>query len=389
VRALVSDIKRPDDALAGTYRPDLLAYYGYYPFGQQQPGRTAPANATLAGGYRFGFNGKEKDNNGELGLTNYDYGARIYNPGLGKFLSVDPLTVFFPWYTPFQFAGNTPIAAIDLDGEEPKVITQKAPNSSGKAGVTLIGDALVKQAVKKSTTHFVDETGKLVVKRSIEQGAGRSWGALMGRAAGFFITFMLSPANSEGKGPQGSLDELWHYERTRYEELSRRTMQSLSSHEKAELEYLRSKYTVDSKGDVVPYTRMPGTKAFQSTMNLVRWEIKATPEEAAGIRYYMDKIEAKGVESLEPIVVYRYQGIDYVMDGHHRLAAAKELGISNVPVRYIGQQEFKVRAAQMGRFSTPEGLKAAARLVEGKTDVAPTPKAIEGDLLGGALDQMW
>lgn len=33
-------------------------------------------------------------------------------------LSVDPLTKSYPWYTPYQFAGNTPIQAIDLDGLE-------------------------------------------------------------------------------------------------------------------------------------------------------------------------------------------------------------------------------------------------------------------------------
>jgi RHS repeat-associated protein len=118
VRALVSDIKRPDDAVAGTYKPDLLAYYGYYPFGQLQPGRNAPANGTLAGGYRYGYNGKEKDSNGELGLTTYDYGFRIYNPGLGKFLSVDPLTRSYPMLTPYQFASNRPIQMVDLDGLE-------------------------------------------------------------------------------------------------------------------------------------------------------------------------------------------------------------------------------------------------------------------------------
>ena len=47
-----------------------------------------------------------------------DYGMRIYDPRLGKFLSVDPLTEEYPWYTPYQFAGNTPIQAIDLDGLE-------------------------------------------------------------------------------------------------------------------------------------------------------------------------------------------------------------------------------------------------------------------------------
>jgi RHS repeat-associated protein len=47
-----------------------------------------------------------------------DYGMRIYDPRVGKFLSVDPLTKSYPMLTPYQFASNTPIAAIDIDGEE-------------------------------------------------------------------------------------------------------------------------------------------------------------------------------------------------------------------------------------------------------------------------------
>ena len=68
--------------------------------------------------YRFHFNGKETDNEVYGEGNAYDYGFRIYNPRLGKFLSVDPLTKSYPWYTPYQFAGNTSIQAIDLDGLE-------------------------------------------------------------------------------------------------------------------------------------------------------------------------------------------------------------------------------------------------------------------------------
>ena len=35
------------------------------------------------------------------------------------FLSVDPLTNKFAWFTPYQYAGNSPLRFIDLDGEEP------------------------------------------------------------------------------------------------------------------------------------------------------------------------------------------------------------------------------------------------------------------------------
>ena len=68
--------------------------------------------------YRYGFNGKEKDNDIEGQGNIYDYGFRVYNPRLGKFLSVDPLGGKFPYYTPYQYAGNRPIELIDIDGLE-------------------------------------------------------------------------------------------------------------------------------------------------------------------------------------------------------------------------------------------------------------------------------
>ena len=69
--------------------------------------------------YCYGFNGKEKDQNGEFGsITNYDYGFRIYNPAIGRFLSVDPLTASYPSWSPYPFAMNRPIDGVDLDGAE-------------------------------------------------------------------------------------------------------------------------------------------------------------------------------------------------------------------------------------------------------------------------------
>jgi RHS repeat-associated protein len=77
-----------------------------------------PGLSYNAGGYRFGFNGKENDNDVK-GLGNQrDYGMRISDPRLGRFLSVDPLTKDYPELTLYQFASNRPIDGIDLDGKE-------------------------------------------------------------------------------------------------------------------------------------------------------------------------------------------------------------------------------------------------------------------------------
>ena len=73
--------------------------------------------------YRFGFNNKEKDDETYGQGNEYDYGFRIYNSRLGRFLSVDPLVKSYPWFSPYHFAGNQPIWAIDLDGKEQIYVT--------------------------------------------------------------------------------------------------------------------------------------------------------------------------------------------------------------------------------------------------------------------------
>jgi RHS repeat-associated protein len=78
----------------------------------QQPGRAY----TNGSQYRYGFNGKEDDKDIESGAQ--DYGMRIYDTRIGKFLSVDPITSKYPMLTPYQFASNRPIQGIDQDGLE-------------------------------------------------------------------------------------------------------------------------------------------------------------------------------------------------------------------------------------------------------------------------------
>jgi len=81
------------------------------------PGRTY--TASTATNYRFGFNGKENDNEVKGVGDQQDYGMRYYDPRAGRFMSVDPLTSKYPFYSPYQFSGNNPIKFIDVDGMEP------------------------------------------------------------------------------------------------------------------------------------------------------------------------------------------------------------------------------------------------------------------------------
>ena len=78
------------------------------------PGRKYAAD----GVYRYGFNGKENDNEVKGEGNQQDYGMRVYDPRLGKFLSVDPLTKEYPWNSSYAFAENDVIRNVDLDGAE-------------------------------------------------------------------------------------------------------------------------------------------------------------------------------------------------------------------------------------------------------------------------------
>ncbi len=125
VMATVTDTKIPV-AVAGVisyFKANVVSASEYAPFGMQLPNRTVTAGT----GYRYGFNGKEMDNETYGQGNEYDYGFRIYNPRIGKFLSVDPLTKKYPELTPYQFASNSPIGAIDLDGLEVYAINRANP----------------------------------------------------------------------------------------------------------------------------------------------------------------------------------------------------------------------------------------------------------------------
>lgn len=86
---------------------------------------TLPGRKYSNGGssYRYGFNGKELDTDGDI--VQYDYGFRIYDPRLVRFKSVDPLFKGFPWNSPYSYAEGDLIRCIDLDGLEKVTIHQR------------------------------------------------------------------------------------------------------------------------------------------------------------------------------------------------------------------------------------------------------------------------
>jgi RHS repeat-associated protein len=136
------------------YNAVVIQATDYSAFGAPLPGRTYSLSVDK---YRYGFNGKESDQESQT----QDYGMRVYDPRLGKFLSVDPLTSRFPWWTPYQFAGDMPIEATDLDGAEPKSSKEDANQKisdfkNSAAQSSWAGDKLSKDEFVTSLTNIIE-----------------------------------------------------------------------------------------------------------------------------------------------------------------------------------------------------------------------------------------
>ncbi len=69
--------------------------------------------------YRYGFNGMEEDNSLKGPGNSYDFGARMYDSRLGRFLSIDAFTNQYTSHSPYNFTLNNPIQFFDEAGYYP------------------------------------------------------------------------------------------------------------------------------------------------------------------------------------------------------------------------------------------------------------------------------
>ena len=99
----------------GTTTPSLqiVEESNYYPFGLKQK---VAGEAIFNSSYKYKYNGKEFQD--ELGLNMYDYGARNYDPVLGRWMNIDPMAGKWQEYSPYNYTLNNPMFFVDPNGED-------------------------------------------------------------------------------------------------------------------------------------------------------------------------------------------------------------------------------------------------------------------------------
>ncbi|MGB6093773.1 MAG: DUF6443 domain-containing protein [Moheibacter sp.] len=173
------------DPQQGTLK--ILEENHYYPFGLKHevyvsgnkmdfrrdstdPEETILTNV-LKTDYQYKYNGKEWQD--ELGLNFYDYGARNYDPALGRWMNVDPLAEEYSNLSIYNYVNNNPIRFVDptgMKGEDfinIKINTQKNEVSieriqaKGDDEVRIIKDGEVTDSYKYGENGSFAEDAKI------------------------------------------------------------------------------------------------------------------------------------------------------------------------------------------------------------------------------------
>ncbi|GAA0876027.1 hypothetical protein GCM10009118_24370 [Wandonia haliotis] len=105
------------------YVADVKSYSDYMPFGMTLPGRSFSSDS-----YRYGFNGMEKDDEIYGEGNAIDFGARMYDSRVGRWLSRDAASKVYPNLSPYSFVANSPLIFVDPSGN----IIEPAPGLSDK-----------------------------------------------------------------------------------------------------------------------------------------------------------------------------------------------------------------------------------------------------------------
>lgn len=112
------------------YLADVVSSGDNFAFGAEMDGRTF--NPTFS---EFGFNGKRKDNEMYGEGNAMDFGARISDTRLGRWMSRDPKEGTLPGISTYHFGYNNPILFDDPNGESGRLSVVK--NSNGGGTITL------------------------------------------------------------------------------------------------------------------------------------------------------------------------------------------------------------------------------------------------------------
>ncbi|SHM97339.1 RHS repeat domain-containing protein, partial [Flavobacterium chilense] len=136
----------------------------YYPFGLKQEGYNTVKNST-SDALKYKYNGKELQD--ELGLNFYDYGARNYDPALGRWMNIDPMAEKNNFESSYMYVHNNPLKYIDPDGKD-GIIVIKGGQITISSKVYLYGSGATKSEVAQMQKDINSKWGGTFSSKSLD-----------------------------------------------------------------------------------------------------------------------------------------------------------------------------------------------------------------------------
>ena len=110
----------------------------------------------LSSDYRYGYNGKEKDDEIKGEANSLDFGARIYDPRVGRWMSTDPLERKYAAVSSYVFSLDNPVKYVDPDGtwipsadQDNNILVTKEEGDTKESLAKFMGDGWSEKAINK------------------------------------------------------------------------------------------------------------------------------------------------------------------------------------------------------------------------------------------------
>ena len=143
---------------------EIIEENNYYPFGLQHEGYNNTVISTNTG-QKYKYNGKELQD--ELNLNVYNYGARNYDPAIGRWMNIDPLAEKHLHQTPYLYCNANPVIFMDPDGKD-GIIVIKGGQITISSKIYLYGDGATKSVVSQMQKDINKRWGETFNSKSLD-----------------------------------------------------------------------------------------------------------------------------------------------------------------------------------------------------------------------------